>query len=122
MNRSKSKILCPVEASVICKTLDIPNTFAHITQYYREEDIICYFRESIDESKDAFLKTYSKLYGEPIDLSYAIDLIQFNEETQWCISLASQFLGLYTDTYVPESLLSLLCILDTCPAEPELPR
>ena len=34
MNRSKSKILYPVQASVICKTLDILDTFAHISQDY----------------------------------------------------------------------------------------
>ena len=97
MNKSKSKILCSVQASVICKALDIPDEFIHISQDYREEDIICCFRESSDESKEAFLKTFSNPDGEPIDLSYPIDLSQFNEETQWCISLASQFLGLDID-------------------------
>ena len=67
------------------------------------------------------MKAFSKPNGEPIDLSYPIDLIQFNEETQWFISLAIQFLGLDTNAYVPESLLSLLFVLSTCPAEPELP-
>ena len=89
VNKSKSKILCPVQASIIRKTLDIPNQFSHISQDYQEEYIICYFRESTDESKEAFLKNCSKPDGEPIDLSYPIDLSQFNEETQWCISLAS---------------------------------
>ena len=89
MNKSKSKILCLVQASVIHKTLDVPDVFIHISQHYREEDIIRYFRESTDESKETFLKTCSKPDGEPIDLSYPIDLSQFNEETQWCISLAS---------------------------------
>ena len=93
MNKYKSKILCLVQASVIHKTLDTPN--------YREEDIICCFRESTDESKEAFLKTCSKPDGEPIDLSYPIELSQFNEEMQWCISLASQFLGIDTDAYIP---------------------
>ena len=69
MDRSKSKILCSIQSSVICKTLDIPDAFVHISQYYREEDIKCYFRESTDESKETFLKTCSKPDGEPIDLS-----------------------------------------------------
>ena len=34
MNKSKSKILCPVQASVICKTLDILDEFVHISQDY----------------------------------------------------------------------------------------
>ena len=79
MNKSKSKILCPIRASVIHKTLDIPNIFIDLSQDYREEDIIHCFRESSDESKDTFLKTCSKPDGEPIDLSYPIDLSQFNE-------------------------------------------
>ena len=74
MNKSKSKILCRVEASTIRKTLDIPDEFAHQTQDYREEDIICCFRESLAESKEAFLKSCSKPDSEPINLSYPIDL------------------------------------------------
>ena len=122
MNKSNSKILCSVQAFVVCKTLHIPNKFVHISQNYQEENIICCFRESTDESKETFLKACSKPNGEPIDLSYPIDLSRFNEETQWCISLATRFLGLDTDAYVPESLLSLLFILSTCPIEPKLPR
>ena len=122
MNKSKSKIQCPVKASTIRKTLNVPNEFSHQTQDYREEDIIRSFRESPAESKEAFLKAYSKPNSEPINLSYPIDLSWFNEETQWCITLTSQFLGLDTNAYVPESLLSLLFILDTYPAEPELTK
>ena len=122
MNKSKSKILCPIQAFVIRKTLDIPDEFTHISQDYQEEDIIRCFREFTDESKETFLKAYSKPNGEPINLSYPIDLSQFNEENQWCISLAIQFLGLDTDAYIPESLLSVLFILSTCSAdELELP-
>ena len=121
MNKSKSKILCPIRASVIRKTLDIPDTFVDLSQDYQEEEIIHYFREYTDESKEAFLKNYSKPDSGPIDLSFPIDLSRFNEETQWCISLASQFLGLDTDAYVLESLLSLLFVLYTFPTEPELP-
>ena len=101
MNKSKSKILCSVQDSVVQKTLYIPDEFVHISQKYQEENIIRCFRESIDKSKETFMKACSKPNSEPIDLSYPIDLNQFNEETQWCISLARQFLGLDTDTYVP---------------------
>ena len=121
MNKSKSKILCSVQASVVRKTLHIPDEFVHISQNYQEENIIRCFRESTDESRETFLKACSKPSGEPIDLSYPIDLIQFNEKTQWCISLASHFLGLDTDAYVTKSMLSLLFVLSTCPAEPKFP-
>ena len=89
MDRSKSKILCSVQASVIRKTLDIPDAFVDLSQDYQEEDIIHYLREYTDESKEAFLKNYSKPDSGLLDLSYPIDLSRFNEETQWCISLAS---------------------------------
>ena len=121
MDKSQSKILFPVKSPTVHKTLGVPNEFAQQTQNYREEDIIHCFRESPTESKEAFLKSYSKPDSESMNLSYPIDLGQFNEETQWCITLASQFLGLDTDAYVPESLLSLLFVLDTFPTEPELP-
>ena len=87
MNKSKSKILCSIQAFVICKTLHILDEFVHISQDYQEENIIRCFREYTDESKETFLKACSKPNSEPIDLSYPIDLNQFNEETQWCISL-----------------------------------
>ena len=118
MNKSKSKILCSVQASIFRKTLHILDDFVHISQNYQEESIIRCFKESTDESRETFLKAYSKPSGEPINLSYPFGLSQFNEETQWCISLASHFLGLDTDAYVTESLLSLLFILRTCSAKP----
>ena len=74
MNKSKSKILFPIQASVIQKALDIPDEFTHISQDYREEDIERCFRESTDESKEASLKACSKPNGEHIKLSYPIDL------------------------------------------------
>ena len=81
MNKSKSKILCSVQASVICKTLDTPDEFIHTSQDYQEESIIRCFRESTDKSKETFLKFCFKPDSEPINLSYPIDLNQFNEET-----------------------------------------
>ena len=78
MNKSKSKILFPVRASVIHKTLDIPDTFIDLSQDYHEEDIIQYFKYSTDESKEAFLKNCSKPDSGPMDLSYPIDLSRRN--------------------------------------------
>ena len=120
MNRSKSKILCSVQAQVVHKTLQVPDKFVHISQKYREESIVHFFQESSVKNRDAFLKSCSKPNVEVISLSYPIDLNQFNKETQWCVTLASQFLGLDTNGYITESLLSLLFVLSTCPVEPEL--
>ena len=61
-----------------------------------------------------------KLNSEVIGLSYPVDLVLFNEETQSCITLSSQFLGLDTNGYVTESLFSLLFVLSTCRVESEL--
>ena len=95
--------------------------FLHISQKYREENIVHFFRESTVEDRDAFLKSCSKPNVEVISLSYPINLNQFNEESQWCVTLASQFLGIDTNGYITESLLSLLFFLSTCPVELELP-
>ena len=67
------------------------------------------------------MKSCSKPDGEILSLSYPIDLALFNEEAQYYVTLASQFLGLDTNGYVTEPLLSLLFFLSTCPIEPKLP-
>ena len=54
-------------------------------------------------------------------MSYPIDLSLLNEETQWCATLARQFLGLETNGYFTNPLLSLLFVLSTCPVKPQLP-
>ena len=77
--------------------------------------------KKLTKSSEAFLKGCFKPDSEPIDLSYPVDLNQFNEENQWCISLASQFLGLDIDAYVTKSLLSLLFVLCTCLNKTEFP-
>ena len=66
------------------------------------------------ENREAFLQSCSKPNAEVITLSYPIDLSLFNEETQWCITLASQFIGLDNNSDVTDSLLSLLFVLNTC--------
>ena len=81
MNRSKSKILSYFQAHIIHKTLHILDEFVHISQKYQEENIVQFFRESTVENRDAFLKSCSKPNDEVINLSYPIDLNQFNEES-----------------------------------------
>ena len=121
MNKPKSRILFPVQASIIRKALFVPNDFVQSSQEYKEENVIHFFQESIAESNEAFLKSSLNTDSEFIGLSYPIDLVLFNEETQSCITLASQFLGLDTNGYVTKSLLSLLFVLSTFPVEFELP-
>ena len=70
-----------VQAYVVRKTLHILDEFVHISQKYQEENIIRFFRESTEESRETFLKVCSKPNGEFINLSYPINLSQFNEET-----------------------------------------
>ena len=115
MDKPKYRILWPINAFVICKTLSISDDFVCLSHEYKEENIIHFFQESVAESKESFLKSCSNPDSEIMSLSYPIDLVLFNEETQLCITLVSQFLGLDTNGYVTESLLSLLFILSTCP-------
>ena len=68
MNKSKSKIFCSIQAYVVRKTLHIPDELVHISQKYQEENIVCFFRESTDKSKESFLKACSKPNGEFINL------------------------------------------------------
>ena len=120
MDEPKDRILCPIHAFVIRKTLSVPDDFVHLSQEYKEENIIHFFQESTVKSKEAFLKSCSIPDSQVMILSYPIDLVLFNEETQSCITLASQFLGLDTNGYVTESLLSLLFVLSTFLVEYEL--
>ena len=66
MDKRKSRILCPIHASVIHKTLSIPDDFVHLAQEYKEESIIQFFQESAAESKETFLKSCSKPDSEVI--------------------------------------------------------
>ena len=122
MDRIKSKILCPIDAPTIRKSLVVPHEFVQLSQEYKEDIIIQFFHESAVEIKEAFIKSCSKLDGEILSLSYPIDLDLFNEEAQSCVTMATQFLGLDTNGYVTEPLLSLFFVPSTCPIEPKLPR
>ena len=121
MDRIKSKILCPIDAPTIRKSLVVPHEFVQLSQEYKDNIITQFFHESVLEIKEAFMKSCSKLDGEILSLSYPIDLDLFNEEAQSCVTLAYHFLGLDTNGYVAEPLLSLLFVLSTCPIEPKLP-
>ena len=81
-----------------------------------------FFRDSTVENKEYFLNYCSKPDAKFISLSYPIYLSMFNEEIQWCITLSSQLLGLDTNGYITEPLLSLLFVLSTCPVKLELLR
>ena len=75
MDKTKSRILFPIHASVIRKTLSIPDDFVHLSQEYKEEKIIQFFEKSATKSKETFLKSCSKPDSEVISLSYPIGLV-----------------------------------------------
>ena len=81
MNKPKSRILFPDQASVIRKALSVSHDFVQLSQEYKEENIIHFFQESTAESKESFLKSCLNPDSEVIGLSYPIDLVLFNEET-----------------------------------------
>ena len=89
MDKPKYRILFPIHASIIHKTLSVPDDFVHLFQMYKEENIIQFFQKSADESKETFLKSCLNPDSEVISLSYPVDLVFFNEETQSCITSAS---------------------------------
>ena len=72
-----------------------------MSKEYKEGNLVQFF-ESLQSVK-------KKLYSNPAQ-----------NPVVSCL-LASQFLGLDTNCYVTESLLSLLFVLSTCPFEYELP-
>ena len=73
-----------------------------------EENLIEHFRHATVEENKIFysksLKPYISIANEP----FPLDIILFNEESQWVISLLSQFLGLDNDKFLAKVLLSLL--------------
>ena len=54
MNKPKSRILFPIHGSVIHKTLSVLDDFVHLSQEYKEENIIQLFQKSTAESKNIF--------------------------------------------------------------------
>ena len=75
MNKPKSMILCPIHAFVVHKTLFVPDDFVHLSQEYKEKNIIHFFQKSAAECTEASLKLCSNPDSEAISLSYPIDLI-----------------------------------------------
>ena len=110
----------PIDAPAILKALVVPHEFVQLFQEYKENIIIQFFHESTIEIKEAFMNSCSKPDGKILSLSYPIDLDLFNEESQSYVTMASHFLGLDTNGYVTEPLLSLLFVLSTCPIGPKL--
>ena len=53
---------------------------------------------------------------------FVVDTSLFNDETQLVISLMNQFLGLDTDIYVTQLLISVLFKIITSPVEPQSSR
>ena len=114
MDTTNSKILCPLSLLVIRNTLSAPDEFSQKSKEYNEESIVQYFRESIVEKKQDFFKICFKLDVQLHNQPFLVDVILFNEENQHVITIMSQFLGLDTDKYIIEPLMSLLFTLSTC--------
>ena len=51
MDKTKSKILCPVIPLIIRNTLSVPIEFSQKYKEYNEESIVQYFKESTNEQK-----------------------------------------------------------------------
>ena len=106
MDASRSRILCPINSLNIQNTLPIPSKFIQLSSEYNGE-ILRFFQESSDEQKNAFLKASLKPESQLSNPPLPIDFSLFNEENQSVTILASQFLGLDSNWFVTEPLLSL---------------
>ena len=80
---------------------------------YNEEDILRFFQRSSAEQKEAFLKTCLNPEIQFSNPLFPIDFDMFNEETQSVITLASQFLGMDSNQFVTEHLLSPIFTLSS---------
>ena len=113
MDAYRYKILFLVNSLFILNTLLIPVDFVQMSKEYKEENLVQFFRESSVEEKYFFLKSCPKPDSQFLNHPYPIDYNLFNEENQSLITLASQFLGLDTNKYITEPLLSLMFTLST---------
>ena len=97
MESNKSKILRTINSLVVRDALEVPQSFTQNLEYFAEESLIEQFRHAVAEEKQIFnsksLKPEISIESEP----FPLDIGLFNEETQWVISLLSQFLGLDND-------------------------
>ena len=115
MDTTKSKVLFPITPLVFRKTLSVPEDFSLKSQDYVEESIVQCFREYFVEKKQDFFKKWFKPDVNLLYQPFPIDSNLFNEETQCTITLLSQFLGLETDKYITDPLISFLFVLSTFP-------
>ena len=119
MDASRSNILCLVNSLVIRNTLRVLADFSHMSNEYKEKNLLQFFQEYSIKQKEYFLKTCSKLEIYFLNHHFPIDYTLFNEETQSLLTLASQFFGLDTNKYIMKPLLSLVFTLSTCQVDSE---
>ena len=73
------------------------------------------------ENKEEFFKYCFKPDTQLKNYPYPVDAREFNEETQCITTLLCKFLGVDTEKYVTESVMSLLFTLSTLPVDLEEP-
>ena len=108
MESTRYMILFLINSLIIRYSLELPPSFTLKQEYFVEENLIVQFRHVVDEEKQIF---YSKILKSDVFIvgqSFPLDVSLFNEESRLVISMLSQFLGMDTDRFVLELLLSLL--------------
>ena len=60
MDAPKSRIIFHIHSFVIKKTPSVPDDIVHLSQEYKEENIIQFFQNSAVENKETFLKSCLK--------------------------------------------------------------
>ena len=71
------------------------------------------------EKREALFKSCFKPDAHRKNYPFPINVNEFNEETQCVITLISHILGMDTDKYVTETLMTLLFTLSTCLVDSE---
>ena len=86
MDYTRCKILFPINALVIRKTLEVPLSFTLNWEYFVKENLIEQFRHAVVEEKQVFYSKILKLDVSVADEPFPFDINMFNEESQLVIS------------------------------------
>ena len=105
MNKKDTRILCEVNANVICEVLNVSNIFLKNTEALSEETLVQVYRECKSEIKNSFLIEILKVSHVVESLSFPVDVHLFLEEVQLVFSILSQILGYNDDNSVNEVMI-----------------
>ena len=108
MSRTKSKILCKVDAKTVRGLLSLPDNFLDSCESLNEHALIEMYKNCRTEVRCQFLSNILK-HGQSLEgifMPYNVDI--FKKEVHLVMSLVSQILGLDNDIHIREVILGFL--------------